>query len=289
MEWTAKDNLTGEDIKITCQKPLLALQISAQPLTTTSSLPLFQISKDEDIPYVPPSLLITRNNLIYDICRNTINVIKVKAGIILDRSEANSRLSEIQLYTLQKIVSQLPPLEAALRSQAFHPLTLFLLMQTIRGSIFCGKSIPKIIDYRHDEGYACFSELLEEITQQLEVLVPTSYNKTKFHRTSNIFKLKLPPATNNKLRIGIEIDSSRSRTKNWLETAIIGYESSIEQLIQRRSIGMERSKITEEELFSQHLVFFDLDAVPEAGRTLVIQAPKETKEMERPQEIYLII
>ncbi len=288
VEWSVKDSITAEDIQIACTRPVLALQLSKNSPENYCSLPIFRISDNTDYNYIPPCLRLTADNKLFHYCSETINLLKTKAGILFDTQQNIPSQQNIHYNTIHRIIQHLPMFESALRSEAVHPLNLFLIIQSIRGEIYAENSVPEIIDYSHDDILCCYTKLLTSISKQLDLLVTDSCTKVPFNKTDNAFKIKLQPKNQNKIRIGVEINLSHEFTTNWIEAAVIGYKDQINTLILRRSRGFSRKQLPSDEIFSRNLLFYDLEIIPETEQQLVIQAPKESGTMKRPRNIYLI-
>jgi type VI secretion system protein ImpJ len=161
------------------------------------------------------------------------------------------------------IVGGLPHFEAVLSTGIAHPFALYLSLCSMAGqlaSLGPGMLPPVFPSYDHKDILASFSEVARFATRMIEEGVPESYQAIPFKFKDGVFSLPFETAwANKRLVIGARISPkvSEKDLTSWMEECLIGSDSVIPSMRDRRILGAGR-----------HYVERDEDLVPVRGVVL---------------------
>lgn len=271
------DMNTGEGaLDIPRLKPRLRLMIGEEPPRSKwSYFPLAQVKyKDEAIAltdFIPPTLQVMLRCDLGNRVTHLITRAREKAALLSERLNSpvpavrtdKPLLFETQ-NILQGLVSLLPQLEAVLYTGVSHPYTLYLSLCSLAGSIATctsAKVPPVFATYNHNDLLSTFTPVCEFIHDSLDN-IHENYMVMSFHDQEQKFILKPEPEWLQRyFIIGARIPPKTSQAEliKWIEGCMIGSESQIASMSNRRILGARRLYIDKDE---------DLDLIAPRGVVL---------------------
>lgn len=154
----------------------VSMKIAELQRTPTGQLKL----SDE---YIPPILNITANDWLASTLRSIVEILITKSASLAEqRRQSNASLadfttSEVAVFwLLHTINSSIPVMSHYFRSPVLHPERLYLEMSSLIGKLmtFSLDMQPKdIVKYDHDDLYFTFSNLVMQLRQLLETVIPS--------------------------------------------------------------------------------------------------------------------
>jgi type VI secretion system protein ImpJ len=186
-----------------------------------------------------------------DMCSETAQRVRKRAMYLADEDRSDSRegagRSEVATRNLMlSLVGGLPQLEAVLKIGAAHPFTVYLALCSMAGqlAVLATEMIPPSFEpYNHNDLYASFKSVLDFINRTLEQGVPLSYQSFPFRYYEGAFELHFEGAWMHKrLAIGMKgpRGMSDSEVISWGENCLIGSQSKIESMREKRITGAGR-------------------------------------------------
>ncbi|NMM44342.1 type VI secretion system baseplate subunit TssK [Rhodospirillaceae bacterium KN72] len=304
------DEETGEsEISIPRLKPRLSLHAVETLPAKYVGLPVARVAVREEAftltNFVPPQLFVTRMSVLGEMCQTLATRLREKAVYLAERARTplgqsdRPMMREMQA-TLQGIVSGLPVLEAMLKTDRTHPFSLYLALCQIVGSMTAvgGALVPPVLAaYDHDDPRISYAAACDFIVQMLD-RISESYTAIPFIEEDGIFSLKLEQDwCDDDLTVGVRArpEATESDVIAWMEGALVGSESVITPMRERRVLGAPRHRIDREQALdlvpTRGVVLFKIemnfdDIVP--GENLSILSGDKGRR-EGPQEIVLYI
>lgn len=304
-EFPLQDPSTEEAQSIPLLAPNVMLFLGDPP-SRFSALPLAKVSFQAEgftlHEYVPPQMLIRRENPIFTLLLDLVTTIRNRATALIRQNEEMSEEERTLRFEprllLPGLLGHLPMLETLLFSESVHPLFLFGSLSNLAGSL-CGVghlTIPRRIEYDHLDPLRCFTEQIDEILREMEKSIPTQFHEIPFSQTGERFSLaanRLPADETLLLGVAMKHGTDESKLVRWFEHAVIGFQSEIESLIHRRSVGAERKQTRSQGLFalSKRLLFWEVKRTEllQADDPFCVIGANETDQMSRPAGIYLMV
>jgi type VI secretion system protein ImpJ len=214
-------------------------------------------------------------------------------------SRIEDRLQFLELRgRLHSMVSHLPYFEAVLGTESIHPYALYLALSSLCGPLSllsAGAVPPPPVAYRHTDLYATFATLVAHIDGMLEA-VSQNYRELKMKYEDGVFTHLIEPAwLGERLVIGVRAQSERDLLA-WMEGALIGSDTILGPLREKRVLGAQRARIERAEELGLDagagVALFAIRVDPNfilPNRPLVIFNPGEGAAALRPAEIILYV
>jgi type VI secretion system protein ImpJ len=171
----AEDAISGAaPVTIPRIRPRMQL-VAGSAANGAITLPLMEFAKDGTFckasGYIAPTPYVRDGSPLADFCAPVAKLVRDKAMAMALRLSPNARNSDLAgLHQFQCLVSALPPLEAAMRSDGAHPYSLYLALCAMAGSVafLSSARVPPVFPpYDHLNLRACFGEVLDFIRQAL--------------------------------------------------------------------------------------------------------------------------
>lgn len=255
--------------------------------------------------FIPPTLQISTDSALGEMCQTIAVLIRQKAIYLSEKMLSPSlarkgpMLFDSRLM-IHSLVAGLPQFEALLNSNAAHPFALYLSLCSIAGQIAAlgGGYIPPVLPaYNHNDLQQSFQQIKQYITRMIEEGILISHTPIPFDFEEGTFSLSLESKwlTRN-LVIGAKTRPGMTEEEmvHWLEKALIGSRSSIENLKGKRVLGAQRKQIdAEDELMpTRGACLFSIAVDPEIIKEherLEIQNLSDPSGQKGPGEIVLYL
>jgi type VI secretion system protein ImpJ len=153
-----------------------AIKIAELQRTATGQLTLSE-------EWIPPALSVSASAWLVNMLRQLVEILITKSSTLSEQRRqraaglADFTTSEAGIFWLLHTVNAaIPELAHFFRTQPLHPERLYLAMAELAGELmtFVIDHHPKdIVRYDHTDLYATFSQLLAEIRELLETVIPT--------------------------------------------------------------------------------------------------------------------
>jgi type VI secretion system protein ImpJ len=155
-------------------RPRLQL-VAGSALNGALTLPLMEFAREGTLckpsGYIAPTPCVREGSPFADFCAPISKLVRDKATALSMRLSPNARNSDLAgLHQFQCLVSALPPVEAAMRSNGAHPYSLYLALCAMAGSVafLSSARVPPVFPaYDHFNLRGCFGEVLDFIRQAL--------------------------------------------------------------------------------------------------------------------------
>jgi type VI secretion system protein ImpJ len=260
----------GKPREIYRLRPRLSLLVTDSLPTKYIGFPVAKVAlKDSsyvlDDEFVPPLLSVPVDSAaseaptgaaqrLADMCSETAQRVRKRAMYLADEDRSDARdepaRSEAATRSLMlSLVGALPQLEAVLKIGAAHPFTVYLALCGMAGqlAVLATEMIPPSFDqYNHNDIYASFKSVLDFINRTLEQGVPLSYKSFPFRYYEGAFELHFDEAWMHK-RLAIGMKGPRglsdSEVVRWGENCLIGSQSKIESMREKRITGAGRKHV----------------------------------------------
>lgn len=218
------------------------------------SMPVACISFHDDAfilsNYAPPRPDFPADCELSALCRNVVQKLREKALTIADRMQGSGEFSSgTMASTLRSMVTRLPQLEALMQVQGAHPFQVYLALCNLIGSLswLSGQPVPPTPPvYHHTDALPAFTTISDYVLHVLE-RVRVGYLTLRFRRTGDghftyDFKKEKLPET---LVIGARVPptTAPADVAEWLSQALIGSQSKMNSIAERRIRGAERVRI----------------------------------------------
>ncbi|HEY3600003.1 MAG TPA: type VI secretion system baseplate subunit TssK, partial [Paraburkholderia sp.] len=288
--------------------PNLALSAGALPSAMYVHLRLGSVFKDNEVvrlaECLPPLIEIAQDNPLWTATASLLGQLRGKAAFLARQtanpsSQVDDRLTQLELKDrLRSLLTDLPLVEAVLRTPHLHPLALYLALASLSGSLSMLKpgGLPPVpLDYNHADPLAVFVPLLRALREATSE-VSEDYREHKFEFRHGAFEIGLQHEwIGERLVVGLRGQSERDLIA-WMQGAVIGSQSVYPSLRSRRVLGAQRRGLDyAEELgirSGSGYLLFEIGADPALVLTselLVIGNPNEGESAQRPQEILLFV
>lgn len=301
------ENEHGEvDVQVPVLRPKLLLVAEDEPPAKYVTFPLAEVEyRDETFVttrYEPPWLQVAPGSALYDLGVSISSRLRAKAGYLADQarslpgSSAALQIAETKAL-IHGLVGELPAFEALLRSGSAHPFALYLALCSLVGHV-AGLSrslVPPLLEpYDHNNLYASFEQAQSTINKAINEGAHESYTPYRFVREGETYRLRFDPDwMTRSLVLGVRLPAGvpKVESEKWMEATVIGGDSKMLSLRERRVLGARRRRIDSDADLAppQGVTLFSL--MPDAefvvpGEELVILNPGGGR---RPEEIVLYV
>ncbi|GLC96247.1 type VI secretion protein [Cupriavidus sp. TA19] len=288
--------------------PNLALSAGAQPSSLYVSLCLGTAYKDNEVvrlgERLPPLLEVGRDTPLWTAVASMLGQLRSKAAFVAKQtavpsSKADDRLTQLELRDrLRCLLTDLPLVEAVLRTPHLHPLALYLALASLLGSLSMlrpGALPPVPHDYDHANPMTAFAPLLRAVRESLAE-VSEAYREHKFEFRHGAFEIALQPDwIGEHLVVGLRGQSERD-LRAWMDGAMVGSQSAYPSLRAHRVLGAARRVVEHADELGVRAgsgyVLFEIEADPaliHGNEAMVIGNPNEGASAQRPQEVLLFV
>ncbi len=268
------DEQTGEgEMTIPRLTPVLSLHLTESLPQKYVGFPVARVVLHEEAftltGFIPPQIAITRVSAIGEMCQAVATRLREKAMFMAERArtplgQSDRPMMQQSQTAIHGLVAGLPAFEAILKSDRCHPFTLYLSLCQIVGHMTAvgGALVPPVLPpYDHDDPRAAFTATCDFVIQMLD-RVSEAYTAIPFAESDGIFSLKIEPDwCDDDLTIGVRARAEMNEADviAWVDSALIGSESVIKPMRERRVLGAPRHRIDREQA---------LDVVPTRGVVL---------------------
>ncbi|EUC20030.1 UNVERIFIED_ORG: type VI secretion system protein ImpJ [Burkholderia sp. CF145] len=288
--------------------PNLELAAGELPSAMHVYLRLGSLYKDNEVvrlgEHLPPLLEVARDNPLWTSVASLLGQLRGKAAFVARQtanpsSKVDDRLTQLELKDrLRSLLSALPLAEATLRTPHLHPLSLYLSLASLNGSLAMLKpgGLPPVpADYDHADPLSVFTPLLRSLRKSMSE-VNEEYREHKFEFRHGAFEISLHPDwIGERLVVGLRGQSDRDLLA-WMDGAVIGSQSVYASLRSRRVLGAARRGIDYAEDLGLRsgsgYLLFEVEAehaLVLVSELLVIGNPNEGASAQRPQEMLLFV
>ena len=296
----------AEAVVISRRRPNLQLIPGSTPSARFVSFPLATVARENELfrrgPFVPPLLAVGENSPLRAMCAALVVRLREKAVFLakqtsIPSSKLEDRLEFLELKDkLRSIVVLLPYFESVLSTEPVHPYPLYLALSALLGPLSLlrpGAVPPPPVPYRHGDLYSTFVSVEKNLEDMLSAVSQT-YREIKFRFDAGNFSLPMDPGwLGGRLVVGLRGQSERDLSA-WMDGSLIGSESVLDGLREKRILGAARTRIERADELGiaagAGITLYTIQPDPEfvhAGRALVIVNPAETATPLRPSEIIL--
>jgi type VI secretion system protein ImpJ len=287
-----QDENTGEgDLRLPVLRPRLSLLAGDTPPPKYTSMPLLQLRIEDEgcvqTDFIPPTMSVPLHSPLGQLCNNVARRVREKATYISERMRAPSAVLDMPLMMenrgqLQSLIAGLPQFEAVLSPGTAHPLALFTSLCTLAGHMagLGGTLLPPTFSpYDHSDLRTTFQEVVNFVMRMMNEGIPETYTPYPFKLKDRAFSLMFEEEwTGRRLVLGMRKPTGATEKDviGWGEECLIGSESIISSLRDRRIRGAQRQFIEK-----------DGELVPTRG--VVLFGLKPDAEFVRPGEIMQIL
>lgn len=305
----ADENTGSGDLRIPRLRPRAHLLVGETPPEKYDSFPLAEVAYANETfeltRYTPPMLAVDRRSPLGETSAHLASRLRERAVYLAEKVRSPSVAARAPQLLETKgragsLVAALPHFEALVQSSAIHPFQLYLALCQLAGHLASlGTAlVPPVFDpYDHNDLQASFDQVKNFVDRVLTEGFIETYDAFPFVLDKDVFTLKFDSAWEaRRLIIGVRARSgaSEGQVAAWLEHSLIGSESRMTSMRQRRVLGLQRREFVGE-----------ADLVPTAGvrlyavtwqpefleadQPLMIFNPDESESGNRPAEIVLYV
>lgn len=269
------DENTGDDgIEIPRLRPRLTLIPGEVPPSRYVTFPLFRIASRDEMfvsdDFVPPVIRVELTSEIGRFCNDVSTCLREKSLVLANEirnhyfdmgpSEVLEKQSKIQ-----SLVEPLPLLEGMINTGVSHPYTLYLGLCSVVGHVATlGAAMvpPKVADYDHNDLWRTFKSLRDMILAMVDEGIWDEFTVLAFTLRNGVFCRSLESGwITGPLLIGIKGAPrvSEQDVNWWIEESLIGSESLMGSLRNRRIRGAVRTRCNvEKHLAARGLLFYEI-------------------------------
>lgn len=247
--------------------------------------------------YIPASVFINKGNKISKICLNISQRARIKANIISDILNNETKVSQIteNYLFLMNLNSILPSFEALLDLEKIHPYQLYLALCQFIGvvGILDNSYIAKPpILYDHQNLLKMFEIISEDINTLLDKTVSDHYNSVLFEYIDNKFVLNIGSSKimQNIVYVGIKGASNESEEDaiKWFENALICDDNNFDVLLKNRDLGFARRKTERHPKIvpGRNVIIFEVEIENYSSNSFKLCIFNGNKNKIRPEDLY---
>jgi type VI secretion system protein ImpJ len=276
----ADENTGNADLRIPRLRPSLTLFLGETPPPKYISFPLAQVRFEDEnyylADYVPASLSVPANSALGRTCSQLVARLREKAVTISEQVRSPAAVLDMPMMLdsklrVQTLVAALPRMEAVLSTGVAHPFTLYTELCGVAGQLCSlGASLlpPVFSTYNHRELRASFNEVISFCHRMVDEGVPESYRALTFRFADGVFSLNFEPEyVNKRLVLGMRVPGGAGERDvvSWAEECLIGSQSVIQSLRERRILGAARQHVDRDQdlLPARGVILFSLRPDPE--------------------------
>ena len=245
----------SEPIEIPRLVPKLQLLAGDAPSSRYVSFPLATIKRENGVfklgEFVPPLICLSREMPLWQSCNALAARMREKSVFLAKQTSVPSSGIEDRLQFLEirdrlrSVVENLPYYEAVLGTDSIHPYPLYVALSSLFGPLSLlhpGSVPPAPVPYRHLDLRSSFDVLLAQVGEMLEAVSQT-YREIKFTLENDAFSLLIDPQwMGERLVVGARGPSEREILA-WMDGALIGSDTVLGGLREKRILGAARSRI----------------------------------------------
>lgn len=297
-----------EAIEIPRLRPKLQLLGGDTPSSRYVSFPLAAIKRENGVfkfgDFVPPLLSMSTESPLWLACSGLAARMREKSTFLAKQTSVPSsgiedRLQFLELRDqLRSIVVLLPYFEAVLGTESIPPYPLYVALSSLFGPLSLlrpGSVPPATVPYRHLDLRSTFDSLIAQVGAMLDAVSQT-YREIKFKLENGVFSQTIDPQwMGERLVVGVRGQSDREIIA-WMEGALIGSDSLLGALREKRILGASRSRIERADELGlasvAGMTLFSVRADPSfvlPGVALMIANRSENAAAQRPAEIILYV
>jgi type VI secretion system protein ImpJ len=281
------DENTGEgDMRMPRLRPRLTLLAGDTPPAKYVSIPIARLRYEDEAyllcSYIPPAMSVPARSPLGQMCALLANRLREKAMFVSEQVRAPSAVLDMPLLMenrgrLQGLVTGLPPFEALLAAGVAHPFSLYLALCSLAGHLASlgSSSLPPVFSpYNHGDPAASFQPLIDFALRMTNEGIPETYKSYPLELKDGVFSVGFDGAwAGRRLVLGMRMASGVSEKEmiEWGEKCLIGSESTVPSMLDRRIRGAHREFVEK-----------DLELVPVRGVLLFVLRPDA--EFVRPGE-----
>ena len=255
-ELTVADEQEGGESEVQVIVPKLLLFAGDEPPAAFVSFPLAEVEyrgeKFIRTRYEPPCLRVERDSPLYDLCDGMCARVRRKASELAGRARSLpgsfTALAIAETKALvHDLVGELLPFEALVKSETAHPVPLYLALCSLAGHV-AGLSIalvpPQLEPYDHENLIVSFEKALAVIDTSLREGAQEAYTSYRFILEGEAFRLGFRNDWfTRRLVLGVRsaANAPATETEKWMEGALIGGDSKLSSLRERRVLGATRT------------------------------------------------
>ena len=304
------DETTGDgEIRIPRLRPKMLLIAGDRSPDKYVTLPLARVRFENDgyvmVDYVPPSLAVRAASPVGRMCADTVRRLREKATFLAEQVRSpsltlNSPLALLKRYQIQSMVGSVPLVEALLNSDVAHPFALYAAYCGLAGNVAAvGNSLvpPVFPAYDHEDPLAGFQQVQAYVQKSLDEGIQETHQSFVFQRRGGVFYLPFQPDwAGRKLVLAARARSGTTEKDvlNWYKNCIIGAETQVAALRQRRILGVPRRQVDDSDglVPGRGRLLFELDSTSSSlvpNEKLLVTRFDERADPELPAEIVLYV
>jgi type VI secretion system protein ImpJ len=305
----ADEHSDAVQLQIPRLKPRLSLLAADVPASKYVSFPLARVQHRNEAfaltSFIPPMTEVPLQSPLGELCALTAKRLREKAMFLADQLQAPSATAGMPsvLETksrIQCLVAGLPMFEAVLFTGQSHPFLLYLAFCSLAGNLaVLGNSLlpPLLPPYNHNDLRATFEQVQKFAFRMMTEGISEAYSGIPFHFENGIFSLNFDPGwAHRRLLLGMRGQTGMAERDliEWAETCLIGSQTVIASLREKRILGAPREFIERDEelAVSRGTFLFLLRAEPASikpGEILQILNREDSGRTFRPEEIVLYV
>lgn len=250
------DENTGDgEIQIPRLRPRWQLLVAEAPPSRYVTFPIAKVSFDNEqfilTDYIPPMLSVARGTDLGQLVFSVARELREKATSLSDR--IRTRLYDLGATVvldyqskIQSLVEGLPYLEALLYTGSAHPFDLYLALCTVAGHVATlgeGRVPPVFLPYDHNNLRPAFEKVVDFIIRMVQegirdewMVIPFLVGDDLFYRQIEETWLARPLVIGVRGADGV----SEREIRGWMVEALIGSESVVQSMRERRILGARR-------------------------------------------------
>jgi type VI secretion system protein ImpJ len=307
-ELVTDEHSASEPIEIPRLRPNLQILAGDEPSARYVSFPLVLVVRENEVyklgKFVPPRIEVSAESMLKKMCIDLAVRLREKTVFLakqttIPSSRVEDRLQYLELRDrLRSIVTLLPYYEAVLGNESIHPYALYLALSGLLGPLSllsAGAVPPPPVPYLHTDLHTTFENLIALLGDMMRAVSHT-YREMKFKYERGAFtRLIEPEWLGERLIVGVRGQSERDLLA-WMEGALIGSDTILEPLREKRVLGAQRVNIERAEELELDagggLTLFAIRVDPEfilPNLPLLIFNPGEGAAVQRPTEIILYV
>lgn len=304
------DESSGEgEVLIPRLRPCPVLLVGEAPAQRYSAIPIARVRQADqkfrlDESWEPPSLRVPLGSPLGRVAAEVAERLRKKTGVLADRTRARGVAQPAQMLETQlmihSLMGSLPRLEAVLATGVAHPFALYLALCEVAGhaaAVGHGLIPPIFPAYDHADPMAAFARVRDFILRVASEGVSESYSPFRFYFEHGFYSLGFDESWRNlPLVLGVrgQAGMSEDETEAWVEQSLIGSQSLIPGMRDRRVLGARRRRIEREGdlVPAGGVLLFALEPDPEfiqPGQVLQVWNAADRGETPRVTEIVLYV
>lgn len=302
------DETTGDgDLYIKRWRPRLSLRVDVPDQCV--GFPLAKIRYQSEgyalTDYVPPMLEVRRGSPLGQLCTSVSHLLRQKATFLADQIRHPAAAMEsphvlARRAQIHSLVGGLLPFEALLDSDTAHPFALYLAFCGVAGhAAAVGHALvpPDLARYDHNDLYLTFSQIRAYIERTVHEGIQQTHLGHVFEHKETVFWLRFREEwLGHTLVLGVRASSGMTEKDvvAWVEGALIGSESRLKAMRERRVRGVARQRVDSSDglVPGQGMVLYEIEADPEfiaPGEPLLALRLDDRPGKDRPAELVLFV